>query len=88
MTPSGTLACRQNLRLVSAAQRARVRPVKHYRRPPERRQIQTGQQLQLHKTTLYDFRFEDAATSAPRSKREKGFKMYVSSYIDNFEDCP
>ena len=30
-------------------------------------------------------RIIQAATSAPRSKREKGFKMYVSAYIDNYE---
>ncbi|KAI4879217.1 hypothetical protein NFI96_024948, partial [Prochilodus magdalenae] len=27
----------------------------------------------------------EASSTAPRSKREKGFKMYVSSYIDNYE---
>ncbi|KAI4884994.1 hypothetical protein NFI96_006217 [Prochilodus magdalenae] len=27
-----------------------------------------------------------ASSTAPRSKREKGFKMYVSSHIDNYEE--
>lgn len=30
-------------------------------------------------------RIIQAVTSAPRSKWEKGLKMYVSSYIDNYK---
>ena len=30
-------------------------------------------------------RLVQTGSSAPRSKREKGFKMYLSSYIDNYE---
>ncbi|KAJ8016002.1 hypothetical protein DPEC_G00002600 [Dallia pectoralis] len=40
----------------------------------------------LPKITISDVhRLVQAASSAPRSKREKGFKMYISSYIDNYE---
>ncbi|XP_076857207.1 uncharacterized protein LOC143510856 [Brachyhypopomus gauderio] len=40
----------------------------------------------LPKITINDVqRIIQASTAAPRSKREKGFKMYVSSYIDNYE---
>ncbi|KAK0155175.1 hypothetical protein N1851_002500 [Merluccius polli] len=31
------------------------------------------------------YRLVQTGSSAPRSKREKGYKMYLSSYIDNYE---
>ncbi|CAJ0600743.1 unnamed protein product [Cylicocyclus nassatus] len=41
----------------------------------------------LPKITITDVhRIVQAASSTPRSKREKGYKMYISSYIDNYED--
>ncbi|KAI4872387.1 hypothetical protein NFI96_008463 [Prochilodus magdalenae] len=40
----------------------------------------------LPKVTISDVQhIIQASSTAPRSKREKGFKMYVSSYIDNYE---
>lgn len=40
----------------------------------------------LPKITISDVnRLMKAWSSTPRSKREKGYKMYLSSYIDNYE---
>ncbi|KAI4871214.1 hypothetical protein NFI96_003480 [Prochilodus magdalenae] len=40
----------------------------------------------LPKVTINDVQhIIQASSTAPRSKREKGFKMYISSYIDNYE---
>ena len=40
----------------------------------------------LPKLTVDDVhRIVDKNTSAPTSKREKGFKFYISSYISDFE---
>ncbi|XP_076876591.1 uncharacterized protein LOC143525969 isoform X2 [Brachyhypopomus gauderio] len=36
-------------------------------------------------TITHVHRIVQAASSTPRSKREKGYKMYISSYIDNYE---
>lgn len=41
----------------------------------------------LPKLTISDItRLIGELSSAPRSKKEKGFKFYVSNYIDNYED--
>lgn len=40
----------------------------------------------LPRLTVNDIdRFVKTSCAAPKSKREKGFKMYIGSYIDNYE---